>query len=205
MADPAGAIWAASNPHRWAPTDAWMRSTSPCPRPPPSCCAGKAMIENGAKSAVAASLMTDGRARAVVDAVMPVVDGGRFRAKCTAGEPVRIEAHCFTDGHDRIAVALRWQAVDESDTYEVDMTAQVNDVWTAQFTPPVAGRYRYTVSAWVDHFESWRRELERRNELGDIRIALKVGAGLIADAVTRAAPEDAATLAGWAAQLRATA
>ncbi len=30
-----------------------------------------------------------------------------------------------------------------------------------------------TVVAWVDHFESWRRELERREEMSDIRVALK--------------------------------
>ncbi len=162
------------------------------------------MIENGAKAAAAASLMTDGRARAVVDAVMPVVDGGRFRAKCTAGEPVRIEAHCFTDGHDRIAVALRWQAVAAADVYEVDMTAQVNDVWTAQFTPPVPGRYRYTVSAWVDHFESWRRELERRNDLADIRVALQAGAEMIEAAAGRANPQDAVVLSNWASLLRGT-
>ncbi len=82
--------------------------------------------------------------RAVIDTVVPVVDGGRFRAKCIAGEAVHIEAHCFTDGHDKLGVVLRWHALDEPDTYEVDMTAQVNDVWTAQFTPPVPGRYRYT-------------------------------------------------------------
>jgi starch synthase (maltosyl-transferring) len=86
--------------------------------------------------------VVEGRVRALVDAVFPVVDGGRFPAKRIAGEPVRIEAHCFTDGHDKLAVVLRWQAVDEPDSYEVDMTSQVNDVWCAEFTPPIPGRYR---------------------------------------------------------------
>ena len=99
----------------------------------------------------------EGRVRAVVDAVLPAIDGGRFRAKCIAGEPMHFEAHCFTDGHDKIAVVLSWQAVGAKETYEVEMAGQANDVWTAQFIPPVPGRYRYTVSAWVDHFESWRR------------------------------------------------
>jgi starch synthase (maltosyl-transferring) len=149
--------------------------------------------------------MIEGRTRAVVDALLPAVDGGRFRAKCTAGEPIRIEAHCFTDGHDRIGVVLRWQAVDAKDFYEVEMTPGVNDRWSAQFTPPVPGRYRYTVLAWVDHFESWRRELERRNELNDIRMALKVGASLIDATVCRAGVQDGAVLSQWAALLRTTA
>jgi starch synthase (maltosyl-transferring) len=149
--------------------------------------------------------LPDGRGRAVVDAVLPAVDGGRFPVKRIAGEPVRIEAHCFTDGHDKLGVALLWQGVDQAEAYEVDMTAQVNDVWTAQFTPPVPGRYRYTVMAWIDHFESWRRELERRNDANDIRIALQVGAALIDTATARAGPDDAATLANWATLLRTTA
>lgn len=143
-----------------------------------------------------------GRVRAVVDAVLPVVDGGRFPAKRIAGEAVRVEAHCFTDGHDKLRTVLTWAAIDDAKAYEVDMTAQVNDVWTAQFTPPVPGRYRYTVTAWVDHFESWRQELERRNEENDIRIALQTGAALIEETLPRAAADDGAILAAWAKLLR---
>ncbi len=150
-------------------------------------------------------MVEEGRSRAVVDAVLPQVDGGRFRAKCIAGEAVHIEAHCFTDGHDQVAVLLRWQAVAAQEVFELEMSAQGNDVWTAEFTPPVPGRYRYTVIAWVDHFQSWRRELERRNELTDIRVALQVGAELIDAAVARAGAADAPVLANWAAQLRKTA
>ena len=147
----------------------------------------------------------DGRVRAVVDAVSPVVDGGRFAAKRIAGEPVRIEAHCFTDGHDKLGVVLRWQATDQVQPQEVEMAALPNDVWTAEFTPPVPGRYGFTVVAWIDHLESWRSELERRNDPSDIRIALQSGAALIEAAATRAGTEDAATLSNWARQLDAMA
>jgi len=156
-------------------------------------------------AAAPAARSPDGRVRAVVEGLAPLVDGGRFPAKCIAGDPVRIEAHCFTDGHDKLGVAMRWQALDSSPAYEVEMTAQVNDLWTADFTPPVPGRYRCTVMAWVDHVESWRRELERRNDAGDIRIALKMGAALIDAAAARAGGDDAANLSNWAALLRTTA
>jgi starch synthase (maltosyl-transferring) len=144
----------------------------------------------------------EGRLRAVIDAVLPVLDGGRFPIKCIAGESVPIEAHCFTDGHDKLRAVLGWHAVGDTETYEVEMTAQVNDVWTAEFTPPVAGRYRYTVTAWVDHFESWRRDLERREDPGDIRVALEIGADLIEAALPRAGGDDATALSHWAQQLR---
>jgi starch synthase (maltosyl-transferring) len=147
----------------------------------------------------------EGRVRAVIDAVLPAVDGGRFPVKRIAGEAVEIEAHCFTDGHDKLRVVLRWHAVGASEEYEVDMQPQANDVWLAEFTPPRAGRYRYTVAAWVDHFESWRHELERREIQADIRVALQVGSALIDEAARRAAGSDAAILAEWSAQLRAAA
>jgi starch synthase (maltosyl-transferring) len=158
-----------------------------------------------APSAAAAPVIPergDGRLRAVIDALAPVVDGGRFPAKRVAGSPVCIEAHCFTDGHDKLRVVLRWQAVKAAETYEVEMAAQGNDVWSAEFTPPVPGRYRCTVTAWVDHFESWRDELERREDLSDIRVALQVGGVLVSEAAARARGADAANLSDWASLLR---
>jgi len=147
----------------------------------------------------------EGRSRAVIDALLPEVDAGRFPAKRIAGEPVRIEAHCLTDGHDRLRVVMQWQAVDSAELHELDMVPLPNDVWGCEFTPPVPGRYRCTVTAWVDHFESWRHALERRQELADILIALRVGAELAEQAATRAGGEDAAVLDRWAAQMRAAA
>jgi starch synthase (maltosyl-transferring) len=144
----------------------------------------------------------DGRVRAVIDAVLPAVDGGRFPVKRIAGDAVDVEAHCFADGHDKLRVVLRWQSVDANDVYEVEMKPQSNDRWTAQFTAPRAGRYRYTVTARVDPFESWRRELERREDEADIRLALSVGGALIDDAAARATGADADILAQWSAQLR---
>jgi starch synthase (maltosyl-transferring) len=155
-----------------------------------------------------AAMPAHGRVRAVIDAVLPAVDGGRFPVKRIAGEAVAVEAHCFADGHDKLRVVLRWQSVDTNDVFEVDMKSQPNDRWSADFTPPRAGRYRYTVMAWVDPFESWRRELERRDDASDIRMALRVGAVLIDEAAARtsvagaAVAADAAILAQWSAQLR---
>jgi starch synthase (maltosyl-transferring) len=146
----------------------------------------------------------DGRIRAVVDAVLPEVDAGRFAAKRIAGEAVDVEAHCFTDGHDQLRVVLAWAAIGASEQHEIDMRAEPNDVWRAQFTPPVAGRYRYTVTAWVDHFASWRAELARRDEADDVRTALQLGAALL-DALVSHAGSDAPMLMEWATMLRASA
>jgi starch synthase (maltosyl-transferring) len=159
--------------------------------------------KTAAAAASAAAEVREGRVRAVIDAVLPSVDGGRFPIKRIAGEAVAIEAHCFADGHDKLRVVLRWSDAGASDEYEVEMKPQPNDVWQAEFTPPRAGRYRYTVWAWVDPFESWRHELERRDDRADIRVALQVGGALIDEAAARASGGDAAILAEWSAQIRA--
>jgi starch synthase (maltosyl-transferring) len=160
--------------------------------------AGDAVTPGDATAAIA-----EGRVRAVIDAVLPTVDGGRFPAKRIAGDSVSLEAHCFTDGHDKLRAVLHWKLAGlASADFEVDMKAQGNDVWTAEFVPPQPGRYQCTVLAWVDHFESWRAEFERREDMNDIRVALEVGAALIDDAAARAAGSDAAILTEWSAQLR---
>ncbi|MEP6702916.1 MAG: maltotransferase domain-containing protein, partial [Betaproteobacteria bacterium] len=84
---------------------------------------------------------------------------------------------------------------------EVEMELEFNDVWRASFTPPVPGRYLYGVSAWVDHFRSWRQELSRRVEADDIRIAVQSGAALIAEHATRARGDDRRMLTAWVERL----
>ncbi|HEX3848875.1 MAG TPA: alpha-1,4-glucan--maltose-1-phosphate maltosyltransferase [Steroidobacteraceae bacterium] len=151
--------------------------------------------------------IADGRVRAVIDAVNPSLDGGRFPAKRIAGEAVEIRASCFADGHDKLRVRLGWRPEGPGAGYESEMEPLGNDVWRARFTAPRAGRYRYTVTAWVDHFESWSGELGRREDAADVRIALEVGAALIEEAARRAhgagSVRDAAALEAWAAELRA--
>ncbi|MDB5731065.1 MAG: alpha amylase catalytic region [Variovorax sp.] len=148
---------------------------------------------------------TEGRVRAVIDAVLPGVDGGRFPVKCVAGERFTVTAHCFTDGHDVLRVMLRWCAdadeAGEIPAREVPMVMLGNDEWQAHFTPPAPGRYRYGIAAWVDPFESWRHELTRRVDADDIRIAAQVGAIEIAAAAGRAEGDDRATLAAWSRAL----
>jgi starch synthase (maltosyl-transferring) len=149
--------------------------------------------------------VTEGRTRAVIDAVLPCIDGGRFPLKRIVGEAVAVEAHCFTDGHDKLRVALAWRHDVTGSGGEVDMRPQANDVWLGEFTPSVPGRFRYTVTAWVDHFESWRRELERRDDPGDICVALQVGSTLVSAAAAHATGSDALILQDWSRQLNAAA
>ena len=145
----------------------------------------------------------DGRVRVVIEGVAPAVDGGRFAAKRVIGDRVVVEADCFTDGHDAVAARVLWRPEDDQEWREAPMTFLGNDRWRGSFTVDALGRYRYTVTAWVDHFLSWLHDLKRRIDPEDIKIAALVGAELIEGAAKRASGADRKQLADWAARLRA--
>ena len=146
----------------------------------------------------------DGRARAVIEGVAPAIDAGRFPIKRVVGDAVEVEADCFADGHDTLACRLRWRRDDEAEWQEAPMAALGNDRWRGVFTVATPGRYRYTVTAWVDHFLSWRHDFPRRADPEDIRVAAKVGAALIEATAARATGEDRQYLAAWGQRLRTT-
>jgi starch synthase (maltosyl-transferring) len=144
----------------------------------------------------------DGRVRAVIDAVLPAVDGGRYAVKRAEGEALEVEAHCFADGHDVLRARVAWRAEDAREWQEIEMQPLGNDVWRARFTPPRIGQYRYTVAAWVDRFATWRHDFERREDPADRAVAVHAGAELAAAAAARAKGGDAKALAEWAKGLR---
>lgn len=145
----------------------------------------------------------DGRQRVVIDAVLPAVDAGRFAVKRLAGQPLAVTVHAFTDGHDQPRVLLCWRADAEgSEEHLIEMTPLGNDEWQASFVAPAAGRYLYTAVAWVDPVRSWRKELERRVDPQDIRLAAMAGAALAEEAAGRAQGEDRAALVAWADEMR---
>ncbi len=148
------------------------------------------MVEAKNASQAASRMPHDGRMRAVIDAVLPSVDGGRFAVKRVASERMDVTAHCFADGHDVLRVVMQWRAEGDSDMHEVPMTLLNNDIWEASFVPPLPGRYFYTVAAWVDSFASWRHELTRRVDEEDIRIAARLGAIEVSAAAARAGAAD---------------
>ena len=63
-------------------------------------------IEIGSENAMAMKKKSDGRKRVIIEDLTPQVDCGRFPAKRTVGDQVRVEADVFTDGHDAIAASL---------------------------------------------------------------------------------------------------
>jgi len=145
----------------------------------------------------------DGRKRVIIEGISPAVDDGRFPVKRTVGDQVRVEADIFTDGHDAIAASLLARREGSGKWIEIPMLPLVNDRWTAAFRVAELGRYAFKVQGWVDHFETWHRDLLKRIKAEtDAPVDYLIGADLIAAAAERASGPDAAWLEGRAEVLR---
>ena len=131
----------------------------------------------------------DGRRRVIIEGISPAVDGGRFPVKRTVGDHVRVEADIFTDGHDAIAASLLARRENADLWGEIPMRAILNgnDRWTASFRVSEIGRYAFKVQGWVDHFETWHRDLLKRIKAEtDTTVDYLIGADLVAAADERA-------------------
>src|SRR5215204_1748119 len=131
--------------------------------------------------------------RAVVEVVRPVVDGGLYPAKATAGEPVTVTADVFTDGHERAAAALRYRFAGTGSPAtrsragrwtELPMTALGNDRFAATFVPDRLGKFQFQVVGWLDHLGTWLHGMELKlaapPELNvDVTVDLQIGCHLV--------------------------
>jgi starch synthase (maltosyl-transferring) len=129
----------------------------------------------------------DGRKRVVIEGLSPRVDGGAFPAKAVAGDELVVEADVFTDGHDLLACRLLHRGPGQERWQEAPMRPVVNDRWRASFPLAEAGRFHYTMEAWVDHFATWRDGLAKKARAGAAEpVDLLVGARMAAEAAARA-------------------
>jgi starch synthase (maltosyl-transferring) len=147
----------------------------------------------------------EGRRRVIIEGITPSVDGGRFPVKRTLGDHVRVEADIFTDGHDAIAASLLARREGSEAWNEIPMQPMGpgTDRWTATFRVAELGRYAFKVQGWVDHFETWHRDLLKRIKAeSDVEVDYLIGGDLVAAAAARADGADAAWLQARVSLLR---
>jgi len=133
----------------------------------------------------------DGRSRVIIENVTPEIDGGTFAAKRVCGERVIVEADIFADGHEMISGMLLFRREAEKKWHETALKLVVNDRWRADFRVDEIGRYRYTLAAWIDRFQSWRRDLQKRAEVDEhSELDILTGALIIEPAARRASASD---------------
>ena len=143
------------------------------------------------------------RRRVAIDRVSPEVDGGRFPAKRLLGEPIEVVADIVCDGHEELECRLHVRHGQAGPWRSLPLQCEGNDRWVGRFTADSIGHWDYTVSARVDPFAGWLRDLRRRHEAGqNLTIELACGAAMIEEAAARADPAEAGELSGFADRLR---
>ena len=148
------------------------------------------------------TLPVRGRSRVVVENVTPQLDGGRHPVRRTIGQRTVVEADIFADGHELLSALIKHRPAGEEAWVESPMTPLVNDRWRGEFAVHQIGRHVYTIEAWVDHFKTWRHDLQKKLKAGqNVTVELLAGAELIKQAALRAAALDGDRLQAWASEL----
>ena len=146
-----------------------------------------------------------GRRRVAIEQITPLVDCGRWAIKRIQGDRVTVEVDIFADGHEQVRGALLFRHEPDEQWSQVPLEPLDNDRWRGEFTVAELGVYRYTFCGWIDRFDTWRHDFEKRLAAdSDVPVALAIGSQLIAAAADRAAKadaKDAARLNEFAAKL----
>ncbi len=158
---------------------------------------------------------SDGRRRVVVEELTPQVDGGRYPAKRVIGDAVEVRAAVFADGHDHVAARLLFRHESDTDFASTPMQPLGNDVFSATFTTDRLGTWLFSVEGWIDHFDTWYSDLQKRIDgqpdplhpapgatPQNIPLALRSGAILLEETAARGGGEDAEIIAQMAESLR---
>ena len=160
----------------------------------------------------------EGRSRVVIAEVQPSVDNGRYPVKGILGDEITVTAAIFADGHDHVAARLLYRHRNQRAWKSAPFTELGNDLWSASFTAASSedtskiGLWRFTIEAWIDHFDTWLHDLAKRlaaqsSSAQEIPLAYRIGANHLDAAAARARSRstDAGRLKAAADALRALA
>jgi hypothetical protein len=114
--------------------------------------------------------------RIVIESTAPVIEGGQFAVKSVVGQILTIATKVYADGHDKLAVRVRWRAAAAAEWHTVPMRELGNDSWQAELAFDSVGRHLFCIEAWIDQFASYRYELEKKFAAG-VSIGLELEEG----------------------------
>ena len=92
--------------------------------------------------------------------VGPVVDAGRWPARCVTGEAVPVTATVFREGHDAVAATAVLLRPDGTEHSRVRMRATQpgTDRWHADVVPDAEGDWAFRVEGWSDPYGTWEHD-----------------------------------------------
>jgi len=144
----------------------------------------------------------DLRRTVIIEAVEPLVDGGRYPLKREVGDTLEVTADIFKEGHDVLVAFLKYRRVDETTWRETRMQFVDNDRWAGAIRCEENARHIYAIEALADPFRSWLADLAKRVDAGqDVASELREGAALVRGGAARAGGEDGRALKEWLARI----
>src|SRR4051794_20033269 len=126
--------------------------------------------------------------------VSPVVECGRYPAKASVGDPFRVRATIFREGHDELNADLVVTGPDGKARGPVRMRKDPvePDIWHAEHTPDAVGAWSYVIESWSDPVATWRHNAGIKIPAGiDVELMFTEGALLLqrlVDALPRRSP-----------------
>ena len=105
---------------------------------------------------------SNGRKRVIIENISPQVNYGKYPAKRIINEEVEISADIFSDGHDVLKASAYYRFEGDKSWREIPMTHTVNDRWKASFKAEKLGFYEFKISAWIDHFTTWKYGFKKK-------------------------------------------
>lgn len=135
--------------------------------------------------------------RIVIESTAPTLDGGQFAVKAIAGREIVVTSKVFADGHDKLAVRIRWRE-EGDETWQTEvMSDQGNNGWRGVFQPQRMGRYLFLIEAWIDQFASFQYELEKKHTAAvPVSLELQEGRTMVQQAAERSEGQLSEQLAG---------
>ncbi|MEU7496566.1 alpha-1,4-glucan--maltose-1-phosphate maltosyltransferase [Streptomyces griseofuscus] len=119
--------------------------------------------------------------RVPVRDVRPAVECGRRPAKAVTGETFQVTATVFREGHDAVGanVVLRDPRGRRGPWTPMREVSPGSDVWGAEITPDLTGRWTFRVEAWSHPLATWRHTASVKVPAGiDTGLVLEEGAEL---------------------------
>ena len=114
--------------------------------------------------------------------VTPVVEGGRYPAKGTVGEPFPVTALVFREGHDALSadVVLIDPKSKRRPPVRMHRVPDEVDRWRADVTPDSMGLWSFEIESWGDPIATWRHNAEIKIPAGiDVELMFTEGALLL--------------------------
>jgi starch synthase (maltosyl-transferring) len=128
--------------------------------------------------------------RIAIEDTMPVIDAGAFAVKAVQGQSIHVTSKVFADGHDQLAVLIRWRSLSEDNWHREVMADKGNNTWEGTFDVTLQGPHQYCIEAWIDHFASFCYELGKKHTAGvPVSLELQEGRQQVLQAAERSEGE----------------